>query len=100
METATFANRTFRSVVYTFGCAALIYFGKKAIFSTMFTVSECDLISNTITSHDSAPIRGRPTLKDAERFHLYSPSELTLYRASCSHKFCVGNKYMQLRNKP
>ena len=34
----------------------------------MFTVSECDLISNTLTSHDSAPIRGRPTLKDAERF--------------------------------
>ena len=59
METATFANRTF---------AALIYFVKKAIFSTMFTVSECDLISNTLTSHDSAPIRGRPTLKDAERF--------------------------------
>ena len=34
----------------------------------MFTVSECDLISKTLTSHDSAPIRGRPTLKDAERF--------------------------------
>ena len=34
----------------------------------MFTVSECDLISNTLTSHDSAPIRGRPTLKDAEQF--------------------------------
>ena len=34
----------------------------------MFTVSECDLISNTLTSHDSASIRGRPTLKDAERF--------------------------------
>ena len=34
----------------------------------MFTVSECDLISDTLTSHDSAPIRGRPTLKDAERF--------------------------------
>jgi hypothetical protein len=49
---------------------AVLYFGKKAIFSTMFTVSECDLISNTLTSHDSAPIRGRPTLKDAERFRL------------------------------
>jgi hypothetical protein len=47
---------------------AVLYFGKKSIFSTMFTVSECDLISNTLTSHDSAPIRGRPTLKDAERF--------------------------------
>ena len=34
----------------------------------MFTVSECDLISNTLTSHDSAPIRGRPTLKNVERF--------------------------------
>jgi hypothetical protein len=34
----------------------------------MFTVSECDLISNTLTSHEPAPIRGRPTLKDAERF--------------------------------
>ena len=34
----------------------------------MFTVSECDLISNTLTSHESAPIRGRPTQKDAERF--------------------------------
>ena len=34
----------------------------------MFTVSECDLISNTLISHDSAPILGRPTLKDAERF--------------------------------
>jgi hypothetical protein len=34
----------------------------------MFAVSECDLVSNTLTSHDSAPIRGRPTLKDAEQF--------------------------------
>ena len=47
---------------------AVLYYGKKAIFSTILTVSECDLISNTLTSHDSAPIRGRPTLKDAERF--------------------------------
>jgi hypothetical protein len=54
-----------------FGGAAL-YFEKKAIFlffSTMFTVSECDLISNTLTSYDSAPICGRPTLKDAEPFY-------------------------------
>ncbi len=57
----------------------------------MFTVRECDLISNTVTSHDSAPIRGRPTLKDAERFHLYSPSELTLYRASCCFLNCTRN---------
>jgi hypothetical protein len=48
----------------TFGSAAL-YFEKKAIFST---IRECDLISNTLTSHVSPPIRGRPTLKDAERF--------------------------------
>ena len=34
----------------------------------MFTVSKCDLFLNTLTSHDSAHIRGRPTLKDAERF--------------------------------
>ncbi len=32
----------------------------------MITVSTYDL--NTLTSHDSAPIRGRPTLKDAEQF--------------------------------
>jgi hypothetical protein len=57
--------------LYSYVC--LLYsFGKKAIFSTMFTVSECDLISNTLTSHDSAPIRARPTLKDAEQLPLKS----------------------------
>ena len=36
----------------------------------MFTVSSDDLISEMLTliSHDSAHIRGRPTLKDSERF--------------------------------
>ena len=34
----------------------------------MFTASKCDLFLNTLTSHNSAHIRGRPTLKDAERF--------------------------------
>ena len=38
----------------------------------MFTVSEFDLISNTLTSHDSASIRGRLTLKDGERFRTVS----------------------------
>ena len=33
---------------------------------TMITVSKCDL--NTLTSHDSALVRGRPTLKGAEQF--------------------------------
>jgi hypothetical protein len=55
-----FANRKLR-------LAALLYiFWEESVFSMMFTVSECDLISNTLTSHDSAHIRGRPTLKDAE----------------------------------
>ena len=64
METATFANRKFNTLQYILR--------KKRSFGSfqrsMFTVSECDLISNTLISHNSAPIRGRPTLKDAERF--------------------------------
>ena len=34
----------------------------------MFTVSKCSLKSEMLISNDSAPIRGRRTLKDAEQF--------------------------------
>ena len=33
----------------------------------MFTVSKCNLKSETLISHDSAPIRGRPTLKGTQK---------------------------------
>ena len=57
----------------------------------MLTVSECDLISITLNSHDSAPIRGRPTLKDAEQFRTASiihESKNTFgYQKTCQ-KYC------------
>ena len=56
----------------------------------MFTVSKCDLFLSTLTSHDSAHIRGRPTLKDAERFR----TGLTIHKSKNTFgyvKTCINN---------
>ena len=53
----------------------------------MFTVSKCNLKSEMLISHDSAPIRGRPTLKDAEQFRtgliLHEYNHAFWYTKSC-----------------